>query len=87
MLASTIENKNPSQPMRWDNMHLRGQSFSIWWMDGWMGGWEWRERNGIFFGNLVVPNVYQMIPSILTKCPMIMYYVFNLFLRFPISSQ
>ncbi len=42
-----------------------------------------RERNGIFWGNLVVPNVYQMIPSILTKCPMIIYYVFNLFLEAP----
>ncbi len=21
-------------------MHLRGQSFSFWWMDGWMGGWR-----------------------------------------------
>jgi hypothetical protein len=85
MLTSTIENKNPSQPMRWDNMHLRGQFFSFWWVGGWVG--EGRERNQTFLGNLVVPNVDQMIPSILTKCPMIIYYVFNLFLKLPISSQ
>jgi hypothetical protein len=57
MLTSTIENKNPSQPMRWDNMHLRGQFFSFWWVGGWVGGGGEREESD-FFGEFGGPKCW-----------------------------
>jgi hypothetical protein len=69
MLTSTIENKNPSQPMRWDNMHLRGQFFSFWWVGGWVGGWGRGERGiglfwGIWWSQMLTKWFLQFSPSV-----------------------
>jgi hypothetical protein len=61
MLTSTIENKNPSQPMRWDNMHRRGQFFSFWWMGGWVGGSVGRWERGMGFSLGIW--WFQMLPN------------------------